>query len=61
VLIKKFEDLQTKFFVDVEGCRGHSQAYGLRHPWIILGLTWLHSPVKKNFTTKTSPTLFLRG
>jgi hypothetical protein len=28
---QKFEDLQTEIFVDVEGCRGHPQAYGLEH------------------------------
>jgi hypothetical protein len=29
---QKFEDLQTKVFVDVEGCLGHTQDYVLDHP-----------------------------
>jgi hypothetical protein len=29
---QKFEYLQTEIFVDVEGCRGHTQAYGIDHP-----------------------------
>jgi hypothetical protein len=27
----KFEDLQNKIFVDVEGCLGHPQDYDLHH------------------------------
>jgi hypothetical protein len=29
---QKFEDLQIELFVDIEGCRGNTQAYGLDHP-----------------------------
>jgi hypothetical protein len=36
---QKFEDLQAEIFVHVVGCLGHPQAYGLDHPYILLGLT----------------------
>jgi hypothetical protein len=28
----KFKDLQIEIFVDVKGCLGHPQAYGIDHP-----------------------------
>jgi hypothetical protein len=44
---QKFEDLQTEIFVDVDGWWGHRQDYFIDRPYVLLGLTWLHSPMKK--------------
>jgi hypothetical protein len=33
---QKNEDLQTEIFVDVEGCQGHPQAYGLDYSSFLL-------------------------